>query len=780
MSCSKLNSRFTTFKATWLDEEDEDGNALRKWLKKDGEEGYGFCFVCRKKINVKSGGFSRVKDHAKAADHKKNILALKGIPMLDAVVQKSQKSVDKISDKVLRAEICWSLFTASHDLPFVLADDIGETLKKMFPDSQISQNLKIKRQKASYLTSFGVAKHINDDILNKQLCNQKHFLMIDEGSINYSRKWLALLIRHYEPNSAAVLTDFLSIVSLGDASAKTLMEAISNELASRRIPLKNCLGVMSDSANVMRGKKGGVIALLKKENSSIIDIGGCAMHHVHNSAAKAMVALGEELEVILDDIFFYLRYAKAANSFEELQTLMDLEPLKFLRRVESRWLQISEVTSRFKILLPVLKKFFSALSQVEQNKDRVRRIRKYLDSPDTLVYINFVLFSLKPLKEFETFFQSSQPVIHLLYNRMISIVANVCRSFIRSRHIQELMNFEEFQEIHVDHELPDDELLIGEDSRCALRNDHISAIQRALFFERVRQFYRTLLRSLIHYLPIGQRLLRTVQFIDPSQKENVLEADLVHVMKQLSVKGDPDQLLLEWRQFVSDVTLFHHKDASITAFWNQVKACGKYELLVNLAECALILPHGNADTERMFSSLKRILTADRNKLQDPNLNGLLTVKSYMLNRGYNSATMPITEELLERCHDAGACYNAFLKAKQKERIEEEAKREAIRKAQQEAEEIAKAKKAEFDLSQQIAEKKRQTAMDYMEAAKKLMREAQELTIDTAKHQSNSFRFPKPQSQKRKVTDGQSSQKAGVEKLKRTSTNQASNCKFHVF
>ena len=188
------------------------------------------------------------------------------------------------------------------------------------------------------------------------------------------------------------------------------------------------------------------------------------MHHVHNSTAKAMAALGEEVEEILDDIFFYLRYAKAATSFDEAQRLLDLEPLKFLRRVESCWLQIYDVTERFLQLFPALTSYFASLPATEQKKERVQRILSYLNSADSSVYLNFVLFAIKTLKDFETFFQTSKPVILLLYDRMISLVAEVCHSFLRPEFIDEVVNTKEFQEIRTEQELSDNDLLIGKET----------------------------------------------------------------------------------------------------------------------------------------------------------------------------------------------------------------------------------------------------------------------------------------------------------------------------
>ena len=68
-------------------------------------------------------------------------------------------------------------------------------------------------------------------------------------------------------------------------------------------------------------------------------------------------------------------------------------------------------------------------------------------------------------------------------------------------------------------------------------------------FHRVCLFYGQLLRSLLHYFPVGKRLLRA------KRKKNVSEEDLIHIRSQLAVHCDSDALLLECRKFCSDANV---------------------------------------------------------------------------------------------------------------------------------------------------------------------------------------------------------------------------------
>lgn len=476
------SKRCTDFREEWMEKEDGNGKLMKTWLRKGSVKGLAFCFICSKTINVKSGGVSRLRGHSVTVEHQRNESSVASTNKIDAHVERKQRVPDK-SEKVLDAEIRWCLFLSYHDLPFLLCDDAIDTFETMFDTCETAQNMQLKRQKAMYMTCFGISTYVNEDIINKQLRETKYCLMIDEGSIDYHRKWLAVLVRILSPENV-VVTHFLFIQGLGDASAKTLKGIICRELETRKVPISGCIGVMSDSANVMRGQKGGVIALLQKENPQILDFGGCSMHHVHNSASKAMDSLDDYLEDALDDIFLYLRYAKASESFSDVQKMLEMRPLKFLRRVESRWLQICEVVTRFKELLPALKTFFANLPKQEQVKDRVKRIRKVLDSPDTVLYVEFVLHVLKPLQVFEKMFQTNEPIIHLIYPKMMDLISSVCLSFIREECVDKIMEMAEFENVDEELQLSDDDLLIGESTRRSLQDNRITSVQRAVFFSK--------------------------------------------------------------------------------------------------------------------------------------------------------------------------------------------------------------------------------------------------------------------------------------------------------
>ena len=67
------------------------------------------------------------------------------------------------SDKV-KAEIVWSLFTVTRGFSNNSAKDLNATLEKMFPDSTIASEFQLGPDKLKYLTNWGLAPFIREQL----------------------------------------------------------------------------------------------------------------------------------------------------------------------------------------------------------------------------------------------------------------------------------------------------------------------------------------------------------------------------------------------------------------------------------------------------------------------------------------------------------------------------------------------------------------------------------------------------------------------------------------
>ena len=179
------------------------------------------------------------------------------------------------------------------------------------------------------------------------------------------------MVRFFNDDSAwNVTTQCFDIPAMENGSAEMITQTILDGFRRFDIPLQNLVCVMSDSCNTMRGRKSGVIIRLQAALPHLIDIGGCSLHHVHNSVRNSISEIDLiDLEQTLSDIFNFFRYNSHSSDYKISTSLANVENHKFIRLVETRWLQCLPVIQRILEQLEALKHFFGSVVR-QPNKKR--------------------------------------------------------------------------------------------------------------------------------------------------------------------------------------------------------------------------------------------------------------------------------------------------------------------------------------------------------------------------------------------------------------------------
>ena len=120
---------------------------------------------------------------------------------------------------------------------------------------------------------------------------------------------------------------------------------------------------------------------------------------------------------------------------------------------------------------------------------------------------------------------------------------------------------------------------------------------------------------------------------------------------------------------------------SVNSYWADVCQNGMYPILKRLVRVGLVLPHGNAEVERLFSMLQDIFTKKRNSLDQHSLRALTFIKSFMTANNYQCHNFPITPALRDRVQNAKRSYQIRLK-EQAEESERKAQDEKALKIQE--------------------------------------------------------------------------------------------------
>ena len=124
----------------------------------------------------------------------------------------------------------------------------------------------------------------------------------------------------------------------------------------------------------------------------------------------------------------------------------------------------------------------------------------------------------------------------------------------------------------------------------------------------------------------------------------------------------------------------HQKNGSIIftrvdKYWQKLfettntDGSARYCILPKLVKALLCIAHGNAEVERSLSENGKVLTSERNNLNDDTLNALRVTNDAIRVTGNGQAyNMPITPELMKARQTA---YAVYVKRMEEERVKKE-------------------------------------------------------------------------------------------------------------
>lgn len=114
---------------------------------------------------------------------------------------------------------------------------------------------------------------------------------------------------------------FEIIYYISDGKAVTIHREVLHFLDTLQLDKSKMVAMGSDGANVMIGKKNGVVALLKKTHPTLINV-HCIAHRLALAAGQASTSVQylKKFKAILQQLFIYYEYSAVKTSgFKEIQ-----------------------------------------------------------------------------------------------------------------------------------------------------------------------------------------------------------------------------------------------------------------------------------------------------------------------------------------------------------------------------------------------------------------------------------------------------------------------------
>ena len=588
-------------------------------------EKFAHCKLCSRDFSVSHGGHNDAKRHCDSAVHQKKHSELQSNTSITSFFGESSLSH---STKVISAEVMMAQFIALHNLPFQAADHLSDLVTSMFPDSLIAADFSSKHTKTKSIICDALDPFLKEPVIDS-LKSTPFNLMCDESNDKGDQcKLLTILVRSFDANTDSIVTRHLETVGITDFTAEGIFSALKDILERYNLPFANVLSFTSDTCNVMKGARGGVIAKLRSVQPKIIDV-HCICHLVSLCVKSAVKGLPLKVDDLLVDIYYHFR--NSVNRVVSLQEFAEFCCVEFkciLKHCETRWLSLRRAINRTLEMWDPLLSYFTSHVDVEK-PGKVKTIFTLMSRPSTKLWLCFL--SNVVFDRFNIFFQTSKiSTAHKLHGECVRLLKTVLGFFVKPQLIKEhLGDLTKLKYCYTSTHLPDDELFVG-DNTTALAV-HLSDNEGEIlneFYKGVIQFYQRFIQKQLQKFNFKSQLLQILSFLDPANSQGIKQCTFDQIDDLLPITFDKAVVKLEHREFVLDCDVCCSESDAVK-FWVNVYNMKspmdehKYKNLATIALKLLSIPTSNVDCERVFSHVRRIKTDFRSSLSTETISSLI-------------------------------------------------------------------------------------------------------------------------------------------------------------
>ncbi|CAN7943345.1 unnamed protein product, partial [Ixodes hexagonus] len=253
---------------------------------------------------------------------------------------------------------------------------------------------------------------------------------------------------------------------------------------------------------------------------------------------------------------------------------------------------------------------------------------------------------------FLSLFQGTEPLVHLLYDEMVSLVRKLCGRFMRT----ESYRSKKGKELpFLQPESPANwkvKVEVGEDTEAGMSS--WEPAEKQSFRLGARSFYIKCTQYLLSRLPFDNVILQGLRCLHPESMENESSRDLRQLATKLPQVIQPRDV----SALMNEYTLLQLEPVEVCPssrldeHWQKIfevkKAdnSAKFPLSCRVVKALLCIPHGNADLERGFSENRRFLL-ERARLTIQNVNGIRHIVSYSKRHEGDPSRFSLTPDVIK-------------------------------------------------------------------------------------------------------------------------------------
>ena len=632
---------------------------VKKWpfISAVSQDVYSFrCNMCATNFSCAHQGERDVTRHISRESHKRNVASLSS---QKKVTETFLSSSNPLVDKVSRAEVKVAAMLVQNNIPLSLADELTPLFQDIFPDSEIATKFSSRRTKTACVINGAIAPHFKENLV-ETMKEYPFSVSVDGSSDTGVEKMNPMTIRIFDINRGSVTAQFLDMCMSSSSTAQGIFTRMNEVLQNNGITWKTCVGLGVDNTSVNMGCRNSIKTRIQEKNEAIY-IMGCPCHIVHNTAGKAgdafYKATGFNVDDMVVDLFYWFdKSTKRKASLQRYCDFCDTTYREIVKHVNTRWLSLERAVGRVLQQYSALKSYFQS---EEDSNPRFQRLQKLFVDPMTEVYLFFYHAALQTFVHFNQFLQREDPIISLVAQQIQSFLLKLVGKFLSAVVIRAAKSdLPTIGYADASNQLSDGEIFIGMATRMCLNKlqeeGDVSQEQCNRFFKGVRAFYVKSVEYALKNLPVADAVLANAKFINVMSRTEATLSQVNYFVRRyndllpfsspqehdkLSEEFTDYQLLNDnevpesvWKSVVvqDDESCTFYRMDMIWHYLSNLKAVdgkNRFSRISHVAKLVLVIPHSNAEEERIFSMVRKNKTAFRPNL-DPKgtLSSILTIK----------------------------------------------------------------------------------------------------------------------------------------------------------
>ena len=434
-----------------------------------------------------------------------------------------------------------------------------------------------------------------------------------------------------DSSSGLVTTAFLDFAVCNQATADNTFEKIDDKMKVYDVNWSKCIAFSSDNTSVMMGKNNSIFTRIANSNPDVYPV-GCACHLAHLCGKKAASQLSLDVEQIVIDLYYHFdKSSKRKEIFKDYQVFCNVETRKILKHSSTRWLSLMKCIDRILRQYDALKSYFSSCAEEKcsyknQKKSKVATLVERLSDPITKVYMLFLHSVLPVFDSFTALLECEEPMIHKVRDCIMKLVKELLSRFVS---IQSILHADALLDIEYEDpavQLSDQQLRIGFATRQFIQQEGLegtSGVKK--FYKEVRCFFIKALNYVKEKFPHDDVVVNNAIVLDVSNRAKVNFGNVYAMLGRFPGIMEDEVPTLENEFF--DYQLLDDSELPSTSIvmadgttvnrridevWfqifgmkNPVTGTSRFPTLAKFMTAILILPHSNADCERLFSMVRK-------------------------------------------------------------------------------------------------------------------------------------------------------------------------------